>query len=581
MEKRIRRQLDFLYGESKAPAIEERILDKVRKFREQRKTESLAPETKYFSQKDIVIITYGDQVRETGKAPLCSLTDFLVRFLRNKVSTVHLLPFFPYSSDDGFAVTDYREVNPDFGGWDDIKELGTRFDLMFDAVINHISRKSRWFNRYLKGDPRFEDYFIQVDESNDLSKVVRPRNNPLLTEVRTAKGKRQVWTTFSSDQVDLNYANPDVLVEVIDVLLYYVQKGAKIIRLDAIAYLWKKSGTSCINLPETHGIVKIFRAVLDLADPEVALITETNVPHEQNVSYFGKGEDEAQLVYQFTLPPLVLHTFLKGNARKLSEWARNLKFPKSRATFFNFLASHDGIGLRPVEGILTDGEISEMVERTINHGGKVSYKADSDEGKSPYELNITYFDALSNPKKDELLELQIDRFMSSQAIMLAFRGVPGVYFNSLVGGRNWIQGMEETGRNRTINREKFSRVELEEELSNSDSLKAMVLKRYKKLLGIRRKRKAFHPSSEQRILDLGKEVFALLRIPEEPSEFVLCIHSVYPKSKAVDINTKLEGIRAVRKLCDLVSGDSFSLSDRGEARVNLAPYQVRWLEGRK
>ncbi len=580
-EKIIRRHLNFIYGESLAPSVEKQILDKVEEFREHRQSELGSFPEKYFSQEDVVLITYGDQVRKSGKSPLRALNDFLMRFLQNEFNTVHILPFFPFSSDDGFAVTDYHSVNPKLGNWNDIEKLGTRFNLMFDAVINHISRQSQWFRRYLEGDNEFENFFIEVDDSWDLSQIVRPRDNPLLTKVNTATGSRQVWATFSSDQIDLNYANPGVLVKIIGLLLYYVQEGAKIIRLDAIAYLWKKSGTSCINLEETHRIVKIFRAVLNLTAPDVALITETNVPHEQNVSYFGDGEDEAQLVYQFTLPPLVLHTFITEDARKLSEWAENLEFPDTDATFFNFLASHDGIGVRPAEGILAEGEIDEMVSQTRAHGGKVSYKTDHNEGKSPYELNITYFDALSDPGGDEKMKLQVDRFMSSQAIMLAFRGVPGIYFNSLIGARNWVQGMKETGRKRTINREKFTQRKLEEELTNPNSLMARVFGRYRELLRIRKNQKAFHPSSDQQVLNLGEGVFALLRVPDDPSEFVLCIHSVAPDKKTIELDLGFEGIRKARGLHDLISGDSFSLTSERKAEIKLSPYQVAWLEGRR
>jgi sucrose phosphorylase len=200
----------------------------------------------------------------------------LEKYARGVITGVHVLPFFPYSSDDGFSVIDYTAVNPDFGTWADVERLGRNFRLMFDAVINHISAHSGWFQEFLKGNPGFADYFIVVEEGTDLSQVVRPRALPLLTSVQTAHGERLVWTTFSADQIDLNYANPDVLLEIIEILLLYVEKGAEIIRLDAIAYLWKKIGTPCIHLEETHRVVKLFRTVFDAVAPHVMLITRTS-----------------------------------------------------------------------------------------------------------------------------------------------------------------------------------------------------------------------------------------------------------------------------------------------------------------
>lgn len=569
---RLKRHLNFLYDNGEAEQLYDEISHMIKDFRRQNPSRTDGGNRgNYFSEEDAVLITYGDQVKTTGEAPLRTLGKFLKKTVGEEFSTVHLLPFFPYSSDDGFSITDYKTVNPEMGDWDDIRRLDEEFGLMFDAVINHASRQSKWFNRYMKGDPEFEDFFIEVDDSWDLSQVVRPRDNPLITEVESRQGAKKLWTTFSADQIDLNYANPNVLGQIIDLLLFYVDKGADIIRLDAIAYLWKKSGTSCIHLEETHRVIHIFRTVLDMAAPNVALITETNVPHEQNVSYFGDGENEAQMVYQFPLPPLVLDAFVRSNAGSLTDWARNLEFPDTGATFFNFLASHDGIGVRPAEGILPESSIEQMVERTRDHGGAVSYKSDHGGGKSPYELNITYFDALSDPEEDEPKELQVSRFISSQAIMLAFRGVPGVYVHSLFGSRNWVEGMEQTGRKRTINREKFSLSKIEQELEDSDSIRSMVLKRYKKLLRIRQNHAAFSPSSEQRVLDLGSRVFVFSRISENDDNSVICLHSVSERNQRITIPPKVTN--GAKEVEDLISGRTYELPE-----VRLSPYEVLWLE---
>lgn len=454
------------------------------------------------SERDVMLIAYGDHVFRANETPLKTLDDVLTH-LALSVSSLHLLPFYPYSSDDGFSVIDYYQVDPALGTWDDISRLSTRYRLMFDAVFNHISAHSAWFQAFLRGEKPYTDYFVTLDAGADISKVTRPRTHPLLTTFETAHGTKHVWTTFSDDQIDLNIMNPYILLEMVKTLLFYVQHGAQFIRLDAIAFLWKEVGTTSIHLPETHTVIQLMRDVLDLVAPDTILITETNVPHDENISYFGDGSNEAQMVYQFTLPPLILHTLQTGDARQLTQWAKTIERLSDRTTFFNFTASHDGIGLRPVQGILSDAEIEALVQRTLAHGGQVSYRNNSDGTQSPYELNITYFDAITSPEITKALpDVAVDRFILSQAIMLSFVGVPGIYLHSLFGSRNDHAGVQATGRARSINREKLNADELFRRLSDQFSLSHQVFERYKQLLEIRTAQSAFHPLGEHKVLDL-------------------------------------------------------------------------------
>lgn len=551
--------LIFLYGESRGRVAMDhlrQILDRYRPLLHSNHSE--------LSERDSVLITYGDQVQSTGTPPLRVLADFCQKHLTGVVNTVHILPFYPWTSDDGFSVKDYRAVDPALGDWADVEQLGKNFRLMFDGVINHVSSQNEWFQKFLRDDRRYRDYFVIVEGDPDLSGVVRPRTLPLLTQVLTPSGRKSVWTTFSDDQIDLNYRNPEVLLEIVDLILFYVTRGATLIRLDAIAYLWKEIGTPCIHLPQTHRLIQLLRAVLDDIAPHVLLITETNVPHTDNLSYFGDGHNEAQLVYNFALPPLVLHTLHSGTASSLSKWASDLKLPSRHTTFFNFLASHDGIGLNPVRGILPDEDIEAIVQRALDHGGLVSYKHNPDGSQSPYELNINYFDALSSPHDDEIVDTQVDRFMAAQAIMLSLAGVPGIYFHSLFGSRGWLEGVKETGRNRTINRQKCDRGMLEEELNDPSSLRSRVFKRYTQLLKLRSASAAFHPHSSQQILDYGAPLFALLRISPNEGERVLCLHNVSPQPCVVTLNFEIA--------TDLISDIKFN------KYLTLSPYQVVWLK---
>ena len=559
--------LSFLYGEENGSRLLERVQRIIDHYRSR-----ISVRNNDLTEKDSILITYGDQITSPGEKPLQTLSRFCTEKLDGAIGGIHILPFYPWTSDDGFSVVDYRQVDPALGDWGDISGMQRDFRLMFDAVINHISSQSDWFQAFLNDDPPYSDYFIVVEDSPDLSKVVRPRALPLLTTFHRPSGEKRVWTTFSDDQIDLNYQNPDVLLEILDILLMYVERGATFIRLDAIAYLWKEIGTSCIHLPQTHRVIQFLRAVLDEVAPHVQLITETNVPHEDNISYFGDGTDEAQLVYNFALPPLVLHTLRVGDACALSKWAKGLTLPSERVTFFNFLASHDGVGLNPVRSILSAEEIDALVEQILEHGGLVSYKHNSDGSQSPYEMNINYFDALSNPDGNESLELQVDRFMAAQAIMLSLVGVPGIYVHSLFGSRNWREGVRLTGRSRTINRQKFDLATFENELANPASLRQPVFQRYLQLLRARRSSSAFHPHGSQQVLDYGDPIFALLRCSPDGSQRVLCLHNVSDQSQHVSgENQHISSDGWV----DLITNESILASvDR---TLILNPYQTLWL----
>jgi glucosylglycerate phosphorylase len=582
-ESRIQEQLKFIYGKLQGEQVRKILLQRLEEFRlRYSPPEGIPQPAMQMTEQDAVLITYGDQIQETGQPLLHTLADFLNEKLEGTVNFVHILPFYPYSSDDGFSVIDFYQVDPALGAWDDIERVGKNFRLMFDAVVNHISHHSEWFQGYRQGKAPYQDYFISMDPNTDLSQVVRPRALPLLTEVETKQGTRYVWTTFSDDQIDLNYANPQVLVEMIDILLFYIEHGAEIIRLDAIAYLWKEAGTSCIHLPQTHAVVKLFRAILDVVAPQVVLITETNVPHEDNISYFGDSlpgigrTDEAQMVYQFPLAPLVLHTFHTGNTTALSEWAASLNTPSPGATFFNFIASHDGIGVNPARGILNEAEIQELVDRIKAHGGQVSYKTNADGSKSVYELNITLYDALNDPNSPND-KIDMMRFMASQVIMLSLAGVPGIYIHSLFGSRNCHRCVEKTRRARSINREKFQRHALEAELDTNGSLKGGVFTRYKQLLDLRKDHTAFHPAGNQQVLDLNKTIFGLLRTSPDKQEAILCLVNASPDRQEMVIEPDAWGIPNKQSMHELVGGVSY-LTLEGRLTLVLEGYQAMWLK---
>jgi len=563
----IEEKLTFIYGKKRSKKIMieiEKLLNKYSvniPFQNKKKT--------FLDEKDIALITYGDSMTEANKKPLKTLSKFIDKYLTEQINIVHILPFYPYSSDDGFSVIDYRKVNPALGDWKDIEDIEQKMNLMFDLIANHISSKSMWFKEYLKGNPEYDNYFISVDKDTDISSVTRARAHPLLTKFKRKGEEIYLWTTFSSDQIDINYANEKVLTEVIDVILFYASKEARIIRLDAIGHTWKKLGTSCINLKEIHYIIQLIRTILNEIYPDVLLITETNVPHQENMSYFGNGYNEAQLIYQFALPFLVLHTFYTGDASQLLEWTSKIKDISNKTTFFNVLATHDGLGVVPVTNILTDQEITDIVNDVREKGGYISYKIIKDGTEKPYEMNITYYSALADPKNSD--ELNIKKFIASQAIILSLIGIPGIYIHSLFGTKNYLKGVEKTGQKRTINRKKLQYDKLNEDLANLNSREHKIFTEFMRLIHKRKSEKAFHPNGKQEVLFLKRELFSLLRTSPDGKERIIALHNITENIQELCLVKNQDNLNE-KQYYDIISEKIINIE-----KILLEPYQIMWL----
>ncbi|MBE0493029.1 MAG: sugar phosphorylase [Thiomicrospira sp.] len=532
-------------------------------------------EVERWNQEDVVLISYADSIidSEQGHQPLQVLREFLQEYVKDAVNTIHLLPFFPFSSDDGFSVIDFVKVEPDFGDWPDIQAISADYQLMVDLVINHISRESLWFTDYKADVPPFNRFFIEVDGREDVTMVVRPRNSPLLVPAYTHRGRKMVWATFSADQIDLNFENPAVLVKMIEVLLFYVKQKTHILRLDAIAFLWKKLGTNCIHLPETHEVVKLIRDVFELVNPNGMVLTETNVPHNENLSYFGQ-QDEAHLVYQFSLAPLVLHALYRGDGAYLTQWAQQLKPPAQGCNFLNFTASHDGIGLRPVEGILPQREIEDLITGMHRQGGYISMRTRPDGSESPYEINIALFSAFRETANSQGPDQwQVDRFINSQLIMLSLQGIPAIYIHSLLATENDQTGVERTGRTRSINRKKWDKTYLKALLDGQNTANSQVLNRLIHVLKRRKKHKAFHPDTSQKVLDLGTGFFAVWRGLGELDFPLLSIFNLTSEVKELDIQHEI-GFESAEGWVNILDHEHYEPQNQ---LLVLQPYQVLWL----
>jgi len=556
---KIKSLINFVYGESFSEAHLKMLLEKI----DNAGSVITGKRKAGWDEKDIVLITYADQFSAPGEKALPVFTRFYNEWLSRSFSHVHLLPFYPWSSDDGFSVIDYHEVAPETGSWCDVAELKKSASLMFDFVCNHMSAKSKWFENYINQMPGYEDFFISVDPETDLSAVTRPRALPLLTPFTLHDGSvPHLWTTFSEDQIDLNFASPEVLIAMVDVLLHYLMEGARYIRLDAVGFMWKIPGTNCIHLEQTHRLIQLFRAITDRVAPGTVLITETNVPHKDNISYFGDGENEAQMVYQFSLPPLVLHAVHCQDVRALCQWASSLKLPSMKTTWFNFLASHDGIGLNPLRGILPESEILSLVEKLQQEGALVNWKNNPDGTRSPYEINVTYLDALSAKESED--NERIARFILAHAVLLSFPGVPAVYIQSILGSRNDYDGVERLGYNRAINRKKYCAGEIDAELEDNKSLRHSIYHRLTQLIAVRRTEKAFHPDSQTIFETSGAHVFKIIRTADNGERITALFNfSNHQQNIHSDIETGRE----------LIAGE-----DIRSTTLSLNPWQVMWIK---
>lgn len=566
--RRIGEHLRFIYPDIAREPLIERLVAEIGMGRN---LQAPVPHSNNWDERDCVLITYGNTIKNDAEKPLHTLHKFLNNHLDGVISAVHILPFFPFSSDDGFSVMDYLEVNPALGDWDDIETISKDYKLMADLVINHMSARSLWFDNFRKRLDPGKDYFFEADPEADLSKVVRPRNSPLLTEVETADGTRHVWCTFSADQVDLNFKNPDVLVEFVRIIRKYLNHGVTIFRMDAVPFLWKEIGTDCIHLQQTHEIIKLLRTLIEHHSPQAVIICENNVPNRENLTYFGNA-NEAHVIYNFSLPPLLVFTLLSGDCRHLKTWMMSMPPARNGTAYLNFIASHDGIGLRPLDGLLSDDERTQMVETIQDFGGRVTFRRAREGHDKPYELNITLFDALKGTLHGGEDKFAIPRFLCAHAIMLALEGIPAVYIQSLIGSRNDYQRVEHTGRARSINRHIWQQNELEAALAESEGPHGKVFSEITRLIKIRRQQPAFHPNATQFTLHLGTEVFAFWRQSIDREQSIFCLSNVTDVTQRINLSDiNLIGTDTWH---DLISGKRYD--DLGQ-QLRLKPYQTVWI----
>ncbi len=537
-----------------------------------------------FSEKDIVLIAYAQHISKKGQTKLASLKEFTDKYLNGAINSIHLLPFYPSNGDGGFSVIDYYEVDPDFGSWEDIESFN--YKLMFDAVFNHISSKSSWFQAFLNDEEKYKNYFIsfkdeELDESlkEKLAKVIRPRAHSLLTSYIKKNGEKvNTWTTFSEDQIDLNFAEAQVLLELVEILIFYITEGAKLIRLDAVPFMWKEIGTNCSNLCKTHEIIKLFREIVSEIDPSCLIISEANIPHQENVSYFGNGYDESHMIYNFSLAPLIIYANYKSSSRYLFDWSSHIELPSEETTFFNVTATHDGIGVRPLKGLIKEEEIEDLCQETLKRGGEIGYKtklnAAGEMIKSPYELNITWTSMLLDENLD--IETNTRKIVSSHLAVAAFPGMPAMYLNNFLASKNSYKTYEQSKIKRDLNRELYLLDELEKDLSENN-LRQSVFNALTEALKIRSTEKAFNPLSSKKDFHISDKIWSFLRINPHNGDRVIVLYNVSKENIAININDLKNSAHLDIEIqfYDLLS--DFKTDDNTK-EIGLKPYQTMWLK---
>ena len=518
------------------------------------------------SEKTSLVISYGDNIYSSQSSSMKIFQKFFQKNLEKLFDTIHFLPFYPSSSDSGFAVKDHYQIDKKIGNWSDLKKISKSKKIMADVVINHASARGLWFKNFLKRKKPGKDYFLTVNSKFNTSKVVRPRDHKLLKKIKIFEKNDYLWRTFSPDQIDLNFKNPSVLLRFIKIIIHLINNGVTIFRLDAIAYLWKQNGTKCINLSQTHEIIKLLRVVTSLLNVQTLIITETNLPEKENLSYFGKN-NEANWVYNFSLPPLLIHAFLFENSSYLNQWSRKLPSTKYGNCYLNFIASHDGIGIRPTEGILNEKTLSSFLKRLKKNGSKFSYRKVQNKSKKVYEANITVFDALRKSDFDPKGLFFLERYVSAHAIMVSFEGIPAVYFNSLFGKSNDEAKYIITGNNRDVNRYKWNFNNITTKLRDKKSKQSIFYRNIGALLEIKRKQKAFHPNASRININLGPKIFCFKRISKDKKQSIICMTNLSSKIQTPNFK-KIGNYR------DLLNSN---LKFREGTSLILKPFQTVWL----
>ncbi len=539
-------------------------------FSEKSRYEEIS-EDKKWDESYAVLITYADGVYKKGEATLVTLRELLSKYFGSLSKVVHILPFLKSTSDGGFAVSSHKSIDEKFGSWEDLNSISNNHFLMADLVLNHVSSSHPWVQQFIKcQEPGLSNVF-SPSQDLDWKNVIRPRSSSLFSQINTEDGQKQVWTTFGPDQVDLNWLNPKMTVEFLHLIITYLSNGIKWLRLDAVGFIWKESGTTCLHLPKAHSIVKILRILLNDLLKDGVLITETNVPQKENLSYLIP-EDEADMAYNFPLPPLLLEAIITSRADILNSWICDWPELPETTTLFNFTASHDGVGLRALEGLMNEQRIKDLLINCEKRGGLVSHRRLSNGVDKPYELNISWWSAMEDPGRDSN-RFQYERFLLTQLFVMSLKGVPAFYLPALLASENDIKNFSMTGQRRDLNREKFKSENLAAVFKNPESNANKNLRYLRSAMDVRAKLPQFHPQSQMECLSKSRSDIVVIK-RGIGSKAIFTIHNMTENK----INYRFmdyEFNKLIKN--DLNMQDYLTTNKYNSNNIELDPFQVIWL----
>lgn len=397
----------------------------------------------------VQLITYVDRL---SNGDLRQLHQLLDEEFDGLFGGVHLLPFFnPIDGEDaGFDPIDHTEVDKRVGSWDDVANIGKKYDVMADLIVNHISAQSPVFQDVLEkgSDSEYfelimtkEKVFGKNASQADINKIYRPRPTPCFTPMVCQTGETiNVWTTFTDNQIDIDVTGKHGQIYLNSILDTFEQNNIKFIRLDAAGYAIKKAGTNCFMLDETFDFINALSAQANQRD--MSCLVEIHSYYKTQIEIAKRCE----AVYDFALPPLVLHTLFNNDAHALYNWLSIA--PRNCVTV---LDTHDGIGIVDVgpegdkPGLLTPEQIDTLVETIHSNSNGQSRLATGAAASNVdlYQVNCTYFDALNGNEQDYLL---------ARAIQFFAPGIPQVYYSGVLGLKNDMTLLANTQVGRDINR---------------------------------------------------------------------------------------------------------------------------------
>jgi amylosucrase len=528
------------------------------------------------------------------------------------VNMVHVMPIMACPtghSDGGYAVSDFRKVDSRIGSMDDLDDLAKEFSkrdilLTLDVVLNHTSNEHEWAQKAAQGDRKYQDYYyvFQNREIPDMFEETMPEVFP-----DTAPGNftwiegmdKWVMTVFKNYQWDLNYSNPAVFIEMMDVILFWANHGADIVRLDAVAFLWKKIGSTCQNEHEAHLILQLMKDCCQVTAPGVLFIAEAIVAPVEVAKYFGEdaiNAKECEIAYNATFMSLLWDAVATKNTRLLNQGIKSLPDKLERATWLNYIRCHDDIGLgfddedirlsgfEPVSHrrFLLDyftGEFDDSAAR----GKPFGHNAKTGDARISGSLaSLAGLEAALETGDPEQIDDAIKVIILLHGMIMSFGGIPLLYYGDEIGTTNdyrYIEDERKSGDTRWMHRPTFD-WEKAELRNRSNSVENRIFMALKKMITVRKEIPSFADFNNRELRDTGNpHLFAFCRTNHQHvSEKILVVGNFDAHPQHMEFNDQQELAHMQKhQLYDLYSGEEPAIFKNA---LVVPPYHFYWIQAR-